>query len=121
MKVRGVDLNWATGEKEDMVTSFDPENDFHAVYYLYGAVGLALTAAFFAFFALRGLWAMVHCFRGCFTVEFAAVAIACCTDLAHCLFTSSTLRHINSSAYLALVLAAMWYLSRRPAGRRKTN
>ena len=119
MKVRGVDLNWATGEKEDMITSFDPENDFHAVYYLYGAVGLALIVVFFAFFALRGLYAMVRDFKCYFTVDFAAVAICCCTDLAHCVFTSSTLRHINSTAYIAMALAALWYLSRRENSARR--
>ena len=113
MKVEGVDLNWATGNREYMTTSFDPENDFHAVYYLYGMVGLFLMLAFFAYFAGRGLWAMCRDFKTHFTPEFAAVACACCTDLAHCIFTSSTLRRLNTEAYLAMVLALLWWLSRK--------
>ena len=119
MKVQGVDLNWTTGEKEDMITSFDPENDFHAVYYLYGMVGLVLILAFFAYFACRGLWAMVRDFRSCYTLEFAAIAMACCTDLAHCVFTASTIRYINTSVYLAMVLAGLWYLSRKEASEKR--
>lgn len=113
MKVQGVDLNWTTGQREEMVTSFDPENDFHAIYYLYGTVGLALIIAFFAFFTARGMFAMIRDFKTYYTLDFAAVAIACCTDLAHCIFTASTLRYINVSVYLAMVLAALWHLSRK--------
>ncbi len=111
MKVQGVDLNWRTGEREEMVTSFDPENDFHGIYYLYGAVGLILIMVFFFCFAQRSLRAMIFCFKGVYTLEFAAAAIACCADLAHCVFTASTLRYINASVYLAMILAVLWELS----------
>lgn len=113
MKVQGVDLNWSTGEMEEMLTSFDPENDFHAVYYLYGAVGLGLIAGFFAFFAGGALFAMFRDFRRHFTVTFAAIAIGCCCAVAHCVFTASILRFSNSLTYLALLLASIWSLSRR--------
>lgn len=113
MKVAGVDLNWRTGEYEEMVTNFDPENDFHAVYYLYGGVGLAMAVLFFAYFAGSALFAMFRDFRRHFTVSFAALAIGCCCALAHVVFTASTLRFINTQAYLAPMLAAMWSLSRR--------
>lgn len=113
MKVQGVDLNWTTGQREEMVTSFDPENDFHAIYYLYGAIGLVLTIVFFAFFAGRGLFAMLRDFKAYYTLDFAAAAIACCTDLVHCIFTASTLRYINTSVYLAMALAVLWHLSRK--------
>lgn len=113
MKVEGEDLNWTTGEREYMVTSFDPENDFHAVYYLYGAVGLALILAFFAWFAGTALWAMIRDWTGRFDVRFAALAIACCCALAHCVFTASILRFINSQCYLAPILGALWSFSRK--------
>lgn len=113
MKVEGVDLNWSTGEKEYMVTSFDPENDFHAVYYLYGLVGLGLILGFFAWLGGGALWAMFRDFRRHFTVEFAAIAIGCCCALAHCVFTASILRFSNSLAYFAVLLAGIWSLSRR--------
>lgn len=113
MKVEGVDLNWSTGEREYMVTSFDPENDFHAVYYLYGGVGLALILVFFLHFAGSALYAMFRDFRRHFTVTFAALAISCCCAVAHCVFTASILRFSNSTAYLALLLGGLWSLSRR--------
>lgn len=113
MKVAGIDLNWRTGEYEEMVTNFDPENDFHAVYYLYGTVGLAMVAAFFVYLGGGALFAMFRDFKRHFTVTFAALAIGCCCALAHIVFTASTLRFINTQAYLAPLLAAMWSLSRR--------
>lgn len=113
MKVEGIDLNWTTGEREYMVTSFDPENDFHAVYYLYGGVGLALVLMAVGYFALGALFAMFRDFKRHFTVTFAALAIGCCCALAHCVFTASILRFSNSTAYFALLLACVWSLSRR--------
>lgn len=111
MKVEGVDLNWATGEREYMVTSFDPENDFHAVYYLYGLVGLGLIVAFFAYFVLTALAALARNWKGRFTAVFAALAITCCCGLAHCVFTASILRFGNSLPYFALALGAIWCCS----------
>lgn len=121
MKVEGVDLNWTTGEREYMVTSFDPENDFHAVYYLYGLVGLVLVLGFFGYFALSALFAMFRDFRRHFTVIFAALAISCCCAVAHCVFTASILRFSNSTAYLALLLAAIWSLSRRERSAKRMH
>lgn len=98
---------------------FDPENDFHGIYYVCGAVGLALMVAFIAFFACRALFAMFRDFRRHFTVDFAAMAISCCTALAHCVFTASTLRFNSAGFYFAIALSSMWYLSRRERSVRR--
>lgn len=121
MKVEGVDLNWSTGQREYMVTSFDPENDFHAVYYLYGMVGLALVLGFFAYFAGDALLAMFRDFKVHFSVTFAAFAISCCCAVAHCVFTASILRFSNSTAYLAVLLACIWSLSLRERSAKRMN
>lgn len=92
---------------------FDPENDFHGIYYVCGLVGLVLMVAFIAFFALRAVFAMFRDFRRHFTVDYAALAISCCTALAHCVFTASILRFNSAGFYFAIALAAMWSLSRR--------
>lgn len=121
MRVEGEDLNWSTGEVEHMVTSFDPENDFHAIYYLCGGVGLVLMLLFLGSFALRALFAMARDFKRHFTVDFAALAICCCCAVAHCAFTASTLRHNSASVYLAMALAALWQMSRRELSAKRMH
>ena len=69
--------------------------------------------AFILFFLVQSLYAMFRDFRRHFTVDFAAGAIGCCTALAHCVFTASTLRFNSAGFYLAVLLAVMWSLSRR--------
>lgn len=108
-----------TGTTKETVTWYDPENDFHGIYYLCGGVGLVLMIGYFLFFAGRGVYAMVRDFRRHFTVDFAAMAIACCTALAHCIFTASILRYNSGSVYLAMVTAALWYLSRREMSEKR--
>ncbi len=113
MGEKAVHTDVLTGKTKEMVTWYDPENDFHAIYYLCGMVGLTLMIAFIGYFAVNALLAMTVDFRGKFTIEFAAMALSCCCAVAHCYFTASILRFNSASVYLAMILAAMWYLSRR--------
>lgn len=116
-----IETDVLTGRTKQTITWFDPENDFHGIYYLCGAVGLALTIAYFAFFALRALYAMCRDFRRHFTVDFAAMAISCCCALAHCVFTASILRHNSGGVYLAMSMAALWQLSRREISAKRMH
>lgn len=101
---------------------FEPENDLHAVYYLCGAVGLGLTLAFLLAFGLRALRTLLLRFRSAFHPEY----IAFCAAYGFCMLcvysTSAVLRRVNTSVYLAMVLAVLWELSRLdryPARREK--
>ena len=88
-------------------------DSFHGIYFLCGGVGLALMLGFLMWFALRVLLALVRRFRTAFTVDLAAFCAAYCTAMLHCYFTASILRRNNASVYLAMILAGMWYLTRR--------
>lgn len=112
MSEKAVYTDVLTGKAEEMVTWYDPENDFHAIYYLCGAVGLALMLVFIGYFALMAFGAMVLDFRQVFTVPFAALAVGACCAVAHCYFTASILRFNSASVYLAMILAALWWMSR---------
>lgn len=108
-KVKDPDtLQWVDGYEV-----YDVENDFHGIYFLCGGVGLALMLGFLMWFALRVLLALVRRFRTAFTVDLAAFCAAYCTAMLHCYFTASILRRNNASVYLAMILAGMWYLTRR--------
>ncbi len=90
--------------------TYDVENDFHGILYLYGYAGLACLSLFFLFFLAKIAWALVRNPKRTFTVEAGACGVALCMGLAHAYFTAGVLRRPNASFYLSLVLALIWYL-----------
>ena len=121
MREKVLMMNQKTWEKEIQWLYFDPENDFHGIYYVCGAVGLAMMIVFICFFLFRSLFAMFRDFKRYFTLAFAAMAISCCTSLAHCYFTASVLRFNSAGVYFAMALASMWFLSRRERSAKRMN
>lgn len=91
-------------------TNYDVENDFHGVYFLFGSVGLGLMIAFLAYFAFLILWALKKDARKYFTPAAGAFGIALCIALGNAYFTAGVLRRPNSSFYLSLLLAVIFYL-----------
>lgn len=91
--------------------TFDPENDFHGVYYLCGLVGLGLIVCFLLLFALRALIALGRAPKDVFTPGFCAFACAFAIALCYAWATVSVLRRNNASVYLGLTLAGLWYHS----------
>ena len=101
---------------------FEPENDLHAIYYLCGAVGLGLMLAFLLCFGLRALRTLLLRFRSVFRPDYLAVFAAYGFCMLCVYSTSAVLRRINTSVYLAMVLAMLWELSRLdryPASQKK--
>ena len=100
-------------ELQDMVwenRTFDVENDFHGIYYLYGAVGLALFVVFLLYFAVLILRALLRDFKKYMTWEAGAFGVSLCLLLLHIYCTAGVLRRPNASFYLSVVLAVMYYL-----------
>ena len=89
---------------------YDVENDFHGIYYLYGAVGLAALVLFLLYFLWIIVKALVKNFKRYFTLDAAGWGIALIMCLAHCYFTAGVLRRPSASFYMAAVLAAAFYL-----------
>ncbi len=94
--------------------NYDVENDLHGIYFLTGYVGLGMMILFLLYFGVRALLAVIRQPRRYFTPFMAAFSIAYGLGLIHAYYTASVLRRNNASIYLALVLAGLWYLSRRP-------
>ncbi len=120
----GLNLKEMTCQRQDkdgiLVTdNYDVENDLHGVYFLTGAVGLGAMIVFLLFFGLRALIAVLRRPKQYFTLPMCAFAIAYGLGLIHAYYTASVLRRNNASFYLALILAGLWYLSRKEAEDRK--
>lgn len=91
---------------------YDVENDFHGIYFLQGAVGLAMLAAFLLYFVALIVQALLKNAKRYFTIEAAGYGIALLMCLAHCYNTAGVLRRPNASVYLSAILAAVYYLVR---------
>lgn len=107
---------WFGLEREDIShdgITYDVENDFHGIFYLCGAVGLALMIAFVGYFLLRIVIALFRDFKGVFTPEAAGCGVAIICALAHAYFTAGVLRRPNATFYLAVVLAVAWGLTQK--------
>lgn len=90
---------------------YDVENDFHGIYFLYGWVGLAMMIAFVGWFIWLVIRALLKNFRQFFTIEAGAFGMAFCMALVYAYATAGVLRRPNSSFYLSMLLAVIWYLT----------
>lgn len=105
-KLFGMELSRMTWKDKN----YDVENDFHGVYFLFGAVGLGLMIAFLAYFGVLILWALKKDAKKYFTSAAGAFGISLCIALVNAYFTAGVLRRPNSSFYLSVVLAVIFYL-----------
>ncbi len=90
--------------------NYDVENDFHGIYYLYGTVGLGAMLIFigyFVFLVIREFTSNVSLTLDTFAWSFSLVM-----SLAHAFFTAGVLRRPSASFYLAVSLAAVYYLTK---------
>ena len=101
----------------EVIDNYDVENDYHGIYFLTGSVGLVLLAIFLLYFGLRALFAVLRKPKIYYNLDMISFAISYVLALVHAYFTASVLRRNNASVYLAIVLAALWYLSRKEVGK----
>ncbi|MCD8356904.1 MAG: O-antigen ligase family protein [Clostridia bacterium] len=90
--------------------SYDVENDFHGIYFLYGIVGLVLFLVFLAYFVYLILWALIKNIQKYFTMDAGAYGMAFLLALANAYNTAGILRRPNASFYLSIILAVIYYL-----------
>ena len=105
-KLFGMELERMVWQDEN----YDVENDFHGVYFLFGAVGLGLMLAFLGYFVYLILWALKKDARKYFTTAAGAFGISFCIAIVNAYFTAGVLRRPNSSFYLSVLLAVIFYL-----------
>lgn len=92
---------------------YDMENDWPAVFYYYGYLGFALYVGFVLWFVLRILRSLRADLRGSLTAENFALALCLGLQLGLAQFSGALVRRPNVSIYFALVLALIWYQTRK--------
>lgn len=90
--------------------NFDPENDFHGIYYLLGAAGLLLLVLLLLACGLRAASAVLRCPKLQLTPTMAGFAFAFVLAVVHAYYTACIFRRPNAAIYLAAILAALWVL-----------
>ena len=95
---------------------FDVENDFHGMYFLYWIVGLTLTVAYLAYFALRALYRLIRDPKHYLTLPVCAFSTSAVILVINAYFSASVLRRPNASVYLSVALAVLWLLTEKRAG-----
>ena len=91
---------------------YDMENDWPAVFYYYGYIGLALYAGFVLWFVLRIFKTLLQDFKGSLTVTNFTLALVLALQLGLAQFSGALVRRPNVSIYCALVLALIWHQTR---------
>ncbi len=92
---------------------YDMENDWPALFYYGGYLGFALYAGFILYFVLRILKTLRADFKGSLTAENFALALCLALQLGLAQFSGALVRRPNVSIYLALVLALIWFQTRK--------
>ncbi len=92
--------------------SYDLENDWPALYFYYGYLGLALYVGFLLVFLVRVLRKMRRDFKGSLTAENMALILCLGLQLGLAQFSGALLRRPNVSIYLALILGLIWFETR---------
>lgn len=90
---------------------YDVENDFHGIYFLYGAAGLVCMIAFILFFVYLIIKALRKDFKGVFNMQSAGYGMAIVVAIMYAYFTAGMLRRPNASFYLSVVLAIIYCIT----------
>ncbi|MEG2685480.1 MAG: O-antigen ligase family protein, partial [Erysipelotrichaceae bacterium] len=90
-------------------TSFDLENDYHAVFYYYGYLGFGLYIGFLLYFLVLVLKKVIVDFKGAFTSFNFALILTYLVQLGAAQFSGAILRRPNVSIYLSIIVALIYY------------
>lgn len=93
------------------IDGFDLENDYPAIYYYYGYVGVALYAMLIAYALFRLLQALLLNFKDSLTIYNVMLALTLLLQLGLAEFSGAILRRPNASVYLSIVIGVVVYQS----------
>ena len=85
------------------------ENDWPALFYYYGYIGLALYAGFVLYFIALVMKRLIRDFKGSFRLLNFALFICLILQIGLAEFSGEMLRRPNVSIYMAAVLALIYY------------
>lgn len=99
--------------------SYEPENDFPAIYFSNGIVGLCMYLAFILYFIVIILIKMKKGIKDALTIECGAVGITFVLLLGAAQLSGNVLRRPNVTIYFSLILAYVYYICKlkKPADK----
>lgn len=104
----------------DTGESYDLENDWPAIYYYYGYIGLALYILFIAYFAFLIIKRLIKDWKGSLNLYNFALLITLGLQLGLAQYSGAILRRPNVSIYLSLILALIYYQTvRAPLSKKR--
>lgn len=90
-------------------TIYDPENDFPALFYSYGYIGIALYILFIAYFALYALKVIILNLRK-INFEMGALGVSLLLTLGTAQLSGNVFRRPNVSIYFAIMIAYLYVI-----------
>ncbi len=112
-KIFGIDISdiWYNGK-------CDLENDWPAIYYYFGYVGIAAYAAFILYFVFLIIRRLFKNFKTAFTADNFILLITFVLLIGIAQYSGAVLRRPNVSFYLSVVMGLIYYQAvRKPADR----
>lgn len=91
----------------------DLENDWPAIFFYYGYLGLALYAGFILYFLLLVVKRLLKQFKGSFILPNFCALLCLVLQIGLAQFSGAILRMPNVSIYMAAVLAIIYYQTKR--------
>lgn len=96
---------------------YDMENDYPALFYYYGYLGSALYLSFLLYFVYLIIRRLIADFKGSLSMENFTLLLVLLLQLGLAQFSGALFRRPNVSVYLSLVLALIYYNTKRmPVG-----
>lgn len=96
------------------IDDFDLENDFPAIYYYYGYIGITLYVGFILYFFLCIILRVFKDFKSSLTTRNFTLLVTLCLLLGLAQYSGALLRRPNGSIYLSIVLALIYIECKRP-------
>ncbi len=99
---------------------YDPENDFPALFYLYGHIGVALYVAFILYFVIVALKSVLLNIKNV-SIEKGALGVSLILMLGCAELSGNVLRRPNVSIYLSVMLAYLFVICIKENRTRKNS
>lgn len=107
-------LTKLVGFEFSKIDDFDLENDFPAIYYYYGYIGIVLYCGFLLYFFFQLVHRVFKDFKSAMTIRNFTLLLTLCLLLGLAQYSGALLRRPNGSIYLSIVLALIYIECKRP-------
>lgn len=111
-------LTHLVGFEYTRIDDFDLENDFPAIFYYYGYIGLVMYVGFLLYFVYLIVKRLIQDFKSAITMENFTLLLTLGLLLGLAQYSGALLRRPNGSIYLSIVLALIFVQCKKPWKKR---